>query len=272
MKKLLFIICLFVSSTANAQKNKRSNPDTLNFTAINKLMYPDGKTFKKVKSIDISNTNAGLPYNEKRATLLNNLVNEIDLLNIAILDINDAVSGARIFEYKGHIDYIKKAFPQFDIRGYEGMYDSAYQLLQQKKFNDSVAIVNQKKQTELVYQNLEREKKQREIDNQIAWHKKDSIEKAEKLMRDSIARIDRRINDLKYKNECIKKFGTEKGTRIARGIIKIGDTKDMCEYAWGMADDVSFSTSKNETIEMWFYWDSFTYLSFKNKILVRITQ
>jgi len=272
---LILIICLLAASFANAQKRK-SNPDTLDFNLVNKTLkverFNDSITFWKANTKSIDSLFFA-PYNEKRKKSMDDLNGDIDDLNTYIGGFNDIrFIDAELNNLKYAIDDTKKRFPQFNIEGYERIYDFENQKEVDRKKQEILNDAERSKQQDMAFENIRQQEKQRKIDNEIAWHRKDSVENAEKYIRDSIAQVDRRINDLNYKKECIKKFGTEKGNRIARGIIKLGDTQDMCEYAWGSADDITYSTYKSGTIDIWYYRRKSTFLAFKGDKLLSITQ
>ncbi|HXU28522.1 MAG TPA: hypothetical protein VN698_14925 [Bacteroidia bacterium] len=54
-------------------------------------------------------------------------------------------------------------------------------------------------------------------------------------------------------NELIKKYGKNFGTKIARGEVEIGMTKNMCREAWGEPERKRETKVVNGTTEKWFY-------------------
>ncbi|HXD93980.1 MAG TPA: hypothetical protein VNX01_12265 [Bacteroidia bacterium] len=54
-------------------------------------------------------------------------------------------------------------------------------------------------------------------------------------------------------NALIKKYGKNFGTKIARGEVEIGMTKNMCREAWGEPERKLETKVANGTTEKWFY-------------------
>lgn len=69
-------------------------------------------------------------------------------------------------------------------------------------------------------------------------------------------------NRREYEAICIKKFGKSIGIIIAKGDVRIGMTKEMCEYAWGSPNRVSQTQLGSTLYETWLY-DNLNTLRFK---------
>jgi len=275
MKKGILIICLFAASFANAQKRK-SNPDTLDFNLVNKTLkaerFNDSITFLKAdtKSVD---SLFFAPYNEKRKKSMDELTDDIDNLNTYIGGFKDIrFIDADLNSLKSAIVDTKTKFPQFNIEGYEKIYAFASQKEIDRKRQEALADADRVKQQNMAFENVKNQEKETQLLNAQNWHIKDSTQRVEKHTKDSIDFIRIRKDDLEYKKECIRLFGNIKGAKIARGEIELGYTKDMCEYAWGTADGITYSTSKSGTIDIWYYRRSSTFLAFKGDKLISITQ
>ena len=74
-----------------------------------------------------------------------------------------------------------------------------------------------------------------------------------------------------FKASMIKKYGKQKGTAIANGEIKLGDTQEIVTDAWGAADKISYTTTKAGTMQTWYYKKHKALLTFKKNKLVSLT-
>lgn len=75
-----------------------------------------------------------------------------------------------------------------------------------------------------------------------------------------------------FNAELIKKYGKTKGTAIAKGEIKLGDTQEIVTDAWGAADKISYTTTKAGTMQTWYYKKHKALLTFKKNKLVSVTE
>lgn len=84
-------------------------------------------------------------------------------------------------------------------------------------------------------------------------------------------------NEIKRKNiekrhlESISLFGQQNGELIAQGKVKIGMTKEMCQYAWGKPLWLNKTTTEKGIFENWFYFLGYS-LHFENGSLTRIEE
>lgn len=75
----------------------------------------------------------------------------------------------------------------------------------------------------------------------------------------------------KHKAESIRLFGEDIGKVIAIGKVKIGFSKEMCEFSWGKPFDTKKVTTENGIFEYYYYgWGKMLY--FENNILKRIEE
>ena len=74
---------------------------------------------------------------------------------------------------------------------------------------------------------------------------------------------------IKFRNECIVKWGQKMGGYIADGKVILGMNKEMCIAAWGSPIDINKTIVRGLTSEQWVYgWG--TYLYFDNGVLSAI--
>ena len=105
---------------------------------------------------------------------------------------------------------------------------------------------------------LETEFKKRELEKQ----KKEEERQREQQERDKKEQQER----IKFKNDCIAKWGQKMGAYIAAGKVVLGMNKEMCTAAWGSPIDINSTIVRGLTSEQWVYgWG--TYLYFDNGIL-----
>lgn len=271
MKNLLlffFVLPIFI----NAQK---SNPDTLNYVEINGIMQN-----LKIDSFQIayfpSNLTGSIykaPFNDKRKEEAKKLSSEIDFLNISLFDvISEKNNGLLIDDFGSMVDNFSSNFPSFNIRGYRKAYNYFKSNYEEKKMQEKLEEQKMKQDKEAFFKRIDSLKIVNDQNNERERRRQDSIDYARKLIQDSIAFRERKINDIKYLNECIKKFGKVTGTRIANSKIKLGDTMEMVNYAWGMADDINTTYSTKGTLETWWFIRYRSLLSFKKGILISITE
>ncbi len=107
-------------------------------------------------------------------------------------------------------------------------------------------------ESEYIKQELEKQKKEEE-------RIREEQEREKKIIQEQI----------KFRNDCIAKWGQKMGTYIADGKVVLGMSKEMCISAWGNPIDVNRTIVKGLTHEQWVYGWS-TYLYFDNGILTAI--
>lgn len=107
-------------------------------------------------------------------------------------------------------------------------------------------------ETQFKQQELEQQKKEAEIER-----KEKEAEKQAKL------------DEQKFKKDCIKKWGLKMGTLIADNKVVIGMNKEMCIAAWGEPRDINKTITRGLTTEQWVYGLS-RYLYFSKGILTGI--
>jgi hypothetical protein len=101
-------------------------------------------------------------------------------------------------------------------------------------------------ETEFIKQELEKKKKEEE-------RKKEEEERKKKEQLDRV----------KFKNDCIAKWGQKKGSYISDGKVLLGMNKEMCIAAWGHPININRTIVRGLTSEQWVYgWG--TYLYFDN--------
>lgn len=71
-----------------------------------------------------------------------------------------------------------------------------------------------------------------------------------------------------YRQNCINKWGAKMGTYIFEGKVSIGMTKEMCEAAWGLPNEINITQTMELIHEQWVY--GYRYLYFDNGILTAI--
>jgi hypothetical protein len=99
-------------------------------------------------------------------------------------------------------------------------------------------LEKQKKEEERIREEQEREKKERE-------------------------------EKIKYRNECLAKWGQKMGSYIADNKVVLGMNKEMCTVAWGNPIEINRTIVRGLTSEQWVYgWG--TYLYFDNGTLSAI--
>ncbi|GAA3981755.1 hypothetical protein GCM10022407_28700 [Hymenobacter antarcticus] len=87
--------------------------------------------------------------------------------------------------------------------------------------------------------------------------------------RDTQAKLSAQVKASNYRKNCIDKFGPEKGELVAKGLVSIGMTKEMCLYSWGTPYDRSKRVTADEVYEL-FYYSYKRNLHFINDKLVQI--
>lgn len=92
-----------------------------------------------------------------------------------------------------------------------------------------------------------------------------------KQQREAKAVLDAQNRAKKHLQECTAKFGDELGGLVAKGIVRIGMTKEMCLYSWGIPYDKSKRVTADEVYEL-FYYSYKRNLHFINDKLVQIEQ
>jgi len=104
-------------------------------------------------------------------------------------------------------------------------------------------------ETEFKRQKLEKQKKEEE-------RQKEQQEREKKEQQEKI----------KFRNDCIAKWGQKMGSYIAEGKVVLGMNKEMCIASWGNPIDINRTIVKGLTSEQWVYgWG--TYLYFDNGVL-----
>lgn len=78
-----------------------------------------------------------------------------------------------------------------------------------------------------------------------------------------------RVYTVQQFNNCKKKFGEDNMNKILQQIVRLGMTKEMCEFAWGEPDDINQTLMSGLKTEQWVY-NSGSYLYFQNGILKTI--
>jgi len=105
---------------------------------------------------------------------------------------------------------------------------------------------------------LEREFKKQELEKL----KKEEEKKREELeleKKEQLAKI-------KFRNNCIAKWGPKTGCYIAESKVVLGMNKEMCTASWGTPIDINRTIVSGLTSEQWVYGWS-TYLYFNNGVL-----
>lgn len=72
-----------------------------------------------------------------------------------------------------------------------------------------------------------------------------------------------------YERKLIKRYGASNAALILDGRVKVGFTKEMCEEAWGIPDDINTTITQNRRWEQWVYGIG-CYLYFEGNRLVVI--
>jgi len=108
--------------------------------------------------------------------------------------------------------------------------------------------------------------------------KREAEKKLQKEQLLTIKRQEEQVKkEIKKKNnerrhlESISLFGQLNGELIAQGKVKIGMTKEMCQYAWGKPLWLNKTTTKKGIFENWFYFMGYS-LHFENNTLTRIEE
>lgn len=108
---------------------------------------------------------------------------------------------------------------------------------------------------------LETEFKKQELEKQ----KKEEQRQKEQLEREKKQQQER----IKFKNDCIAKWGQKMGSYIADGKVVLGMNKEICTAAWGSPININRTIVRGLTSEQWVYgWG--TYLYFDNGVLSAI--
>ncbi|MDP3913425.1 MAG: hypothetical protein Q8R96_06790 [Bacteroidota bacterium] len=108
---------------------------------------------------------------------------------------------------------------------------------------------------------LEAEFKKQELQKQKREEEK-RLDEQEREKKEELARI-------KFKNDCIAKWGQILGSLISDGKVKLDMNKEMCIAAWGNPININRTIVKGLIWEQWVYgWG--TYLYFDNDILKTI--
>lgn len=108
---------------------------------------------------------------------------------------------------------------------------------------------------------LETEYRKQELEKQ----KKEEEKVHEEQEREKI----RQQEQIKFRNDCIIKWGQKLGTYVADGKVVLGMNKEMCIAAWGNPININRTIVKGLTHEQWVYgWAN--YLYFDNGILTGI--
>ncbi len=180
-----FLILTFLFIFASLLKGQ----DTLNFKRINEAMQPaflvvgqDTLQYKKITSIKLSEVCDYPPYNANRKEVYKNLSNEIDFLNIYLNQIADKnasyMQETKLFNLKNSINNFKKSYPNFDISGYQTVYNYFEQKQNQEKEQKKVAQQWQEKRQVEYQKRTDSLRQVKEIQSKIALaeqSKKDSI-------------------------------------------------------------------------------------------------
>lgn len=104
-------------------------------------------------------------------------------------------------------------------------------------------------ETEFIKQELENKKKEEQL-------KKEEQERQKK----------EQLERIKFKNDCIAKWGAKMGGYIAEGKVVLGMSKEMCIAAWGQPININRTILRGLKTEQWVYgWA--TYLYFDNGAL-----
>jgi len=105
---------------------------------------------------------------------------------------------------------------------------------------------------------LETEFKREELEKQ----KKEEERQKEQQEREKKEQQER----IKFRNDCIAKWGQKMGTYIAEGKVVLGMSKEMCIASWGTPIDIHKTIIKGYISEQWVYGGG-TYLYFDNGVL-----
>lgn len=95
----------------------------------------------------------------------------------------------------------------------------------------------------------------------------EKLKKEEQLLKEKQERkIKQEKERIKFKKDCIAKWGQKMGNYIANGKVVFGMTKEMCIASWGNPININRTLLKGLTSEQWVYgWG--TYLYFENNKL-----
>jgi hypothetical protein len=103
--------------------------------------------------------------------------------------------------------------------------------------------------------------------NFMTWKEYDRMDHADRNMKMEMYKEDNEKKE-KRKADCISKFGQANGELVAAYQIKTGMTEAMCLEAWGKPWDITKSTNKTGTKEIWHYNWKYN-LHFEKGVLMR---
>jgi len=197
-------------------------------------------------------------YVGQRLTCIKDLYRGIDIgsrwicKDVTLLNDNDVnhIKKDNKFAY-GYNDYYSLYFILQNDRGEKRF------ITPKGTYNSSIAAAFK---LESIY--LEEEQQRNIQQDQIAAKQKQlDQEKDEKEQSDRV----------KYKAECISKYGTVNGSLIADEKVSIGMTIDMCRQSWGIPYDSNKITKEKSIVETWYYgWHHI--LHFTNGVLTEIEE
>ena len=196
--------------------------------------------FEKQRSIYL-NQNLVLRYSDRTNTQLQNLI-----------DVN---TGATISIKYGEV-WTCSDISFIDSK--ESYYLNCFYFLKngdrEVKIQLGNGLVNDYFMLETEYKKQELEKQKKEEQRQKEQQEREKKEQQERI---------------KFKNDCIAKWGQKMGSYIADGKVVLGMNKEMCISSWGNPIDINRTIVKGLNSEQWVYgWG--TYLYFDNGVLSAI--
>lgn len=199
-----------------------------------------------------------VPYFEKQRELYLNknlVLRYSDRYNSYLQNLIDVNTGATINIKYGEvwtctdISFVDSK-DSYNLRGFYFLKNGDREV----KIDLGSGLVNEYFMLETEFKKQELEKLKKEEERQKEQQEREKKEQQERI---------------KFKNDCIAKWGQKLGSYIADGKVVLGMNKEMCIASWGNPININRTIVKGLTSEQWVYgWG--TYLYFDNGVLSAI--
>lgn len=257
MKKVFLLVMLVNIANAQTKYENQYTTDTICYVSDCSPTCRMNEDFKNKLSKKNPDCILGLLYFEtrldeiKRKVLSGIKIGHAEITSLQSRYSKEWSKCVKSDLYKSELDfyndYCLRLFPLENER-----------LANRKRITDSIKFANKAFEDEKVVK-----ERYAKVEAEVKAREKRDAEKAEKEMAEKE----------KYEREnladCIKKFGTVKGRKIANGQVELGMTREMCEYAKGSFYKNTEFMKDGLKCQIWRY-DNGLWLTFKGDRLVLI--
>jgi hypothetical protein len=264
---------------------KEGKESMMNYATLNQAMQVqqitvDGQPFSFTKLSDTALYKVYKDYTGYSATrkehyqILQRDLHQVDKM---ISNLNDQYASLKgnfnwIPHLKTALDNLKASHPALNTSGYDSAYTFCTWVRERHEFvEDSTRdAALQARHKEYVKKDSTQRAGRARIEK--AMKHDDSVYEAKQKREAAMQHVREQKMKDEYRQECIRKFGAKKGNTIANGLIELGFTEEMVDFAWGSTDYTTFNTHTKEGTIVKKVFKSGKVLTFKKGILVAITE